>query len=129
MQVTPYWAITYAPTAFQPAKPIDQTTQLAQCLGYEDSPGKYQCRPAAGTVGATAGFDDCWKCPPKVNTSFDLYCCHFMACLVEALRRGLNFVSSCYASFNLEVLQESCEVHRNAQILEQSGVRELRPLS
>ena len=73
MQVTPYWAITYAPTAFQPAKPIDQTTQLAQCLGYEDSPGKYQCRPAAGTVGSTAGFDDCWKCPPKVNISCDLY--------------------------------------------------------
>ena len=63
--VTPYWAVTYAPTAFQPSKPLNTTANLAQCLGYEEFPGKYPCRPA-GLSGKLAGFDDCWKCPPKV---------------------------------------------------------------
>ena len=64
--MTPYWAVTYAPTPLQPANISNEATQLAQCLGFQDVPGKYQCRPQVGASNSAAGFDDCWKCPPKV---------------------------------------------------------------
>ena len=73
-QVTPYWAVTYAPTPLQPANISNEATQLAQCLGFQDVPGKYQCRPQVGASNSAAGFDDCWKCPPKVAFRLQMPC-------------------------------------------------------
>ena len=83
-QVTPYWAVTYAPTPLQPANISNEATQLAQCLGFQDVPDKYQCRPQIGASNSAAGFDDCWKCPPKV---IFIQAPHAMHCEAQAVSK------------------------------------------
>ena len=67
-QVKPYWAVTYCPDNFQPLPSMvqDAAQELGQCSGFSEVPDKYQCRPQ-GLSGSLAGFDDCWKCPPKAR--------------------------------------------------------------
>ena len=64
MNVRPYWAITYAPWPFQPATASANASGQTACLGFENAgyPQRYSCVPYG-----INGFDDCWKCPPKVR--------------------------------------------------------------
>ena len=59
----PYYALTYNPTPFQPPVTAANASGFATCLGFEEyAPQHYQCTPYGYN-----GFDNCWKCPPKVG--------------------------------------------------------------